>query len=147
MKVSKKTKKIRMFDGLPVIDADEDIILNVTKQDILNSKKKDPNNCAAAKAGKREFHRDVKVFLSRMYVKEGKHWIKYLTPTNAAREITSFDRGSNFEPGEYIFKAATPGQRLGYHSGKNHEKTGTGRGRKIHVTANVRISARGGYKK
>lgn len=136
-----------MFDGLPVIDADEDIILNVTKRDVLNSKKKDPNNCAAAKAGKREFRKDVKVFLSRMYIKENKHWVRYLTPTNAAREITSFDRGSQFEPGEYIFKAASPRQRLGTYRGTSHMSTGTGKKRKIHITANVRISARGGYKK
>lgn len=137
----------RMFEGLPVIDAKSDIVLNVTKKDVLNSKKKDPGSCAAAQAGKREFRRDVKVFLSRMYVRSKKGWVRYITPTNAAREIVSFDRGSEFIPGEYIFKAAGPGQKLGYRKVTNHKSTGMGQRRKLHVTANVRISAKEGWKR
>ena len=137
--MSKKHK--RLLDGLPVVDAVNDISIIVTKADIQNSKKKNPDECAAAQAGKRELHREVKVFMSRMYVKDvkNKQWIRFLTPHNVSREITSFDRGSSFEPGEYTFKAASAGQKLGTYHGKSTKKR-EGK-RKIHITQNVRVRA------
>lgn len=136
----KKQRKLRMLDGLPVVDADSDVVLHVTKKDVQNSKKKNPDECAAAQAGKRELKREVKVFLSRMYVKDKNKWIRYLTPSNAAREIVSFDRGAEFEPGEYKFKAATSGQRLGVtHPGPRPKKSK--HGTRQHKTGNVRIRA------
>lgn len=137
-----RTKSVRTIEGLPVVDADEDIIFEVTKRDVENSKKKDPANCAAAKAGKRILKTDVKVFLSRMYIKENKHWIRYLTPPSVSREIISFDRGSEFSPGEYVFKAASSQQRLGV-SRRGGKATGIGKKKQVHhFTHNIRISAR-----
>lgn len=139
----KKTRKIRTFEGLPVVDAKHDIVVNVTAAaDVKGSHKKNPNSCAAAVAGKRELRKDVRVFLSRMYVKEKKHWVRYVTSNNAAREIVSFDRGSAFEPGKYKFKAASEGQQLGYKKSNNHNSTGKGLKREHHMTTNVRISAK-----
>ena len=121
---TKKTRKTRTFEGLPVVDAKDDIVLNVSKHDVQISKKKDPAHCAAAEAGKRELKCEVKVYLSRMYVKTGKQWVRYVTPSNVSREIVSFDRGNQFEPGSYVFKAASISQRLGAHKGNNLKKTG-----------------------
>lgn len=149
MKTKKTNRTARTFEGLPVVDADKDMVIHVNAKDIANSIKKNPDKCAAANAGKRELRRDVKVFLSRMYVKadNGKKWIRYLTPSNAAREIVSFDRGSSFEPGDYKFKAASLGQRLGNSRSNNHKDTGNGHKRSQHITANVRVSAKEGWKK
>jgi hypothetical protein len=141
-----KNKKVRTFEGLPVIDADSDVTLEVTPQDIRIASKKNPEKCAAANAGKRELHTDVKVFLSRMYVKKSDKWVRYLTPHNASREIVSFDRGSEFEPGEYTFKAPSKTQRLGAVHNPTSKRTRTNQSeRKRHVTANVRISAKESY--
>lgn len=143
--MTKTKKKQRTFEGLPVVDADDNIVLHVTPTDVRIAKQKDPGHCAAAGAGRRALKTDVRVFLSRMYVKHKKHWTRYVTPGNATREIISFDRGSSFEPGEYVFKAASPGQRLGVQRGDVHASTGKGRRRKMHHTANVRMDARHSY--
>lgn len=146
-----KARKGRLFEGLPVVDADHDIALVITKADVSASTVKDPGNCAAARAGRRELKRDVRVFLSRMYVKEedrhGARWVRYLTPENAAREIVSFDRGSAFVPGEYNFVAPRLGQRLGAPRGLQHQETGTEpkKNRPHAMTTNVRPSAHTHY--
>src|SRR5258706_13584318 len=99
--MKKKTRKTRTFEGLPVIDATNDIELHVLPVDVKGASKKNPASCAAAKAGQRELKKDVRVFISRTYVKEKKNWVRYFTPQSASREIISFDRGSSFEPGTY----------------------------------------------
>ena len=142
----KKTarKRAATYEGLPLVDANEDVSLVITRNDSNQSKKKDPGNCAAALAGRREFKTEVRVYMSRMYVKDKskKRWVRYLVPSSVSREITSFDRGAGFEPGEYVFKAPSPAQRLGYKPiGGNKARTGKGR-KPHHQTANVRINAR-----
>lgn len=111
--MKKKTRKPRLFEGLPVVDADESIDLHVLAKDVNGANKRDPANCAAAKAGKRELGTDVRVFLSRTYVKSKDHWVRYITPQSAQREIISFDRGSSFQPGTYTIPAPSSGQKLG----------------------------------
>jgi hypothetical protein len=152
--MSKKAKKkyvkkgtIKMFDGMPVVDATEDIEINITAADVRNSKKKDPGGCAAAVAGKRELHTPVKVFLSRVYVKNPKkaEWVRFITPSSVAREIVSFDRSSLFEPGEYKFKAPGKTARLGYDTRRRPNNDHDRKKKKPHVTANVRLSAKGSY--
>src|SRR5258705_232007 len=98
-------RKDQLFEGLPLVDADNDIELHIKPIDIKNSRKNDAANCAAAKAGQRELKRDIRVFISRTYIKNKKHWVRFITPPSISREITSFDRGASFEPGEYTLKA------------------------------------------
>jgi hypothetical protein len=150
-KAKKKDKRRIMFEGLPVVDAAQDATVTITKADVANSKKKNPGACAAALAGERRFHKPVKVFLSRMYVKDNKQWVRFVTPGNMAREIVSFDRtpssqSGGFEPGEYTFKAPSPGQRLGYYRepGPKNENKNRKRAPR-HITANVRVSAKTSY--
>jgi hypothetical protein len=132
----------RKLDGLKVVDATEDLELRILPKDVKASKKKDPENCAAAVACKRTYHRDVKVFMSRMYVKDSKHkrWIRYIVPEAVAREIVAFDRGSEFMADNYLFKAPSENSRLGhYHSGKTKNRPPSSRRRApMHFTTNVR---------
>src|SRR5258708_4359720 len=122
----KKTKS-RKYDGLPVVDADKSIILQIGKQDISGSRKSDPANCAAARACKREFKKETRVFLTRMYVKEKTHWTRYITPESISREITAFDRGAAFAPGTYRAMRPSVSAKLGHTRGdrgtKPEEKT------------------------
>lgn len=118
----KKTRTTRTFEGLPVVDATQDIALHILPVDIKRAEKKDPASCAAAKAGQRELRKDVRVFLTRTYVKEKDHWVRYLTPESASREIVSFDRGSTFEPGTYVVKAPYETAKLGNYRGKVNRK-------------------------
>lgn len=141
----KKDRRVRMFEGLPVVDAAQDVTVTITAADVKNSKKKNPGACAAAVAGERRFHKPVKVFLSRMYVKDKDKWVRFVTPDNIAREIISFDRAQMFEPGDYKFKAPSPGQRLGTYTHRTNKENQTRNRRTQHITTNVRISAKESY--
>jgi hypothetical protein len=136
----------RLFEGMPVVDAAENVALVITKQDVSNSKQKDPGSCAAAMAGRREFKTDVRVFLTRTFVKDSAHkrWIRFQTPDAISREIIAFDRGAAFDPGEYELKAPTPAMRRGYIKKTGGKATGaSGKTmKKRHVTGNVRVSAK-----
>lgn len=141
---SKFTNHNRTFEGLPVVDANEDIALVIKKEDVNKSKVKDPAACAAALAGRREFKTDVRVFLTRTFIKDNKNkqWIRFYTPESMSREITSFDRGATFEPGEYKLKSMPMSQRAGYKKPTGPKKE-TGRPtHKKHITANVRVNAK-----
>lgn len=133
-------KKITLYKGLPIIDSDNDLEINITKNDVLRAKRNEPANCAAAIATKRILGKDVEVHISRTYVKSNKKWIRYLTPESIAREIVSFDRAGIFDPGNYIFKTPTISQRLG-NPRSGHQISGK-KNRKQHSTNNIRESAK-----
>lgn len=139
-------KKIRLYKGLPLVDATKDLDICVTKLDVSKSRKNDPSNCAAANATKRILKTEVEVHISRVYVKDNKkrQWVRFLTPHSVSREITSFDRGASFEPGNYTIKAPSHAQKLGYPKSSRHTRTNNGnklKGKK-HITANIRESVR-----
>ncbi len=141
-----RTAASSLYKGLPLIDADKDLEIEVLKSDVTKSRRNDPGNCAAAIASKRMLKTDVEVHISRTYVKspDGKAWIRFLTPEAIGREITSFDRSSVFEPGEYVLKAPGRSCRLDAPYPKRRGiDTGTGRKKiKRHITVNIRESAR-----
>lgn len=137
-KTKSKAYKVRLLEGLPVVDGTKDIMITVNSQDIKDARKNSPASCAAARAGERIFNTEVRVFLARTYIKRKDKWERYLTPVSASREIVSFDRGASFEPGEYKIKTPSPAQQLGVHRGRS---TRTGEGDKRvthHKTARVR---------
>lgn len=136
--MKKSRRKTRLYEGLKVIDATEPVNLEITKLDIKNAKKSDPANCAAAVAGKRTLHKEVRVFLTRTYVKEKSHWVRYVTPESVSREITSFDRGAAFEPGIYQMNRPSKTAKLGAHRGYSTARTGAKRRALYHSTVNVR---------
>ena len=109
--------KLMKINGLPVIDSTRDLNVDVQVRDIKQAKKNDPGNCAIAKAIKRETGKDAKVFLTRTYVKEKDHWERYTTPLRASREIVSFDRSQQFDPGNYKVNCPGTGQTLRYQRG------------------------------
>jgi hypothetical protein len=129
----------RTLEGLPVIDATHGLRLKIKKPDITGSSKADPTNCAAARALKREAGADARVYLTRTYVKVGRVWMRFMTPESISREITAFDRGAAFEPGEYVLTPPSVTQRLGAVKPTGPKKTRNGRStRPRHVTASVR---------
>jgi hypothetical protein len=139
-------RKPHLYKGLPLIDAPLGISveLEIVKSDVTGARRNDPALCAAARAAQRHFKTDVEVHLSRTYVKtkDKKAWIRYRTPEAISREIVSFDRSSQFEPGSYMLKAAPASDRLGQHKGASTPKTGAKKRRAMHFTANVRESAK-----
>ena len=135
-----KVKKTRTMEGLPVKDAMNPLMIHIKTCDITGSSKADASNCAAARALKRELGSEARVYLTRTYVKVGKVWARFITPESISREITAFDRGAQFESGEYVLNPPSPTMRLDYKKKPTGPKKSTN-GKKTsarHVTASVR---------
>jgi hypothetical protein len=101
------------IQGIDVIDANEEIEVTITPNDIKLGKKKSAHECAAARALCREHHAEAAtVHLSRAYIKKNGKWWRYSVPPMLRSEVVAFDRGGNFAPGDYTLKTVQPTVRL-----------------------------------
>jgi hypothetical protein len=98
---------MRLIDGQPVGNAAKSIRITITPDDIKKGKPLEPNACAIARAVLREVPgaTDVMAHLDCVYIRRGQGWLRYKTPEYARREITAFDRGGWFAPGDVELKA------------------------------------------
>lgn len=135
----------RLFPNVTfAYDSNQAIEISVNNKDCSDAKRKDSANCALARAAKRELKADGAIIgLSSSYIIRGAKAIRFATPEAVQREIVSFDRNQNFEPGEYRLVPKSPTNRLGQIrnrkvGGKNKNAT-----RKIHHSVNVRVLPRG----
>lgn len=132
------------IDGIPVINARRPMTLTITPQDIAKADRKEPADCAVARACRRATHaKEVRVHLGRVYVRVNDgNWTRYMTPKYMRQEIIAFDRGGQFEPGEYTLSAPQPSKQSGKRQGgKNPKAPSGGRGKKrkpYHIVTNVR---------
>ncbi len=101
------------INDLPVIDASKKITITITPKDVLKGNTKDPGACAAAQACIREVPKctAARVHLGRTYLQLDKKWVRFQTPEALRSEIISFDRGHEFQPGEYVLRAMAPSER------------------------------------
>jgi hypothetical protein len=89
--------------GLPIVDGPKERIV-YQEGDIKGSKMGSPEDCAAARALRRENGvMAVSVFRGRTYVKFKDRVERYVTSSRLRQETISFDRGSpdSFLEGEY----------------------------------------------
>lgn len=135
------------INGTPVKDADEKIVVTITKTDVQTGSLKEAKSCAAANALCRQTGaKEARVHFSRAYLKQGKVWKRYLVQDALRAEIIAFDRGGKFEPGEYVLSPVTPNLRLDAptrakgdgRSGKKHPQKGNRPKRPYHVVSGVR---------
>lgn len=132
---------IHAIDGLPVIDAKKPLKLTINKNDVAKTDRKESADCAVARACRRETHAiEARVHLGRVYLKTSAgSWTRYLTPRPLRSEIIAFDRGGQFEPGEFMLGAPTPTKTLGKRRGGTKKAKRTGKQRqKPTVVHNVR---------
>ena len=103
-------RKVTSINGLPVLDAKAPLTLHILDKDCKNADNKNPADCVVARAIRRETRAiEARVHLGRVYVKTNKdHWTRYLTPKSMREEIIIFDRGGNFDPGEFELRAPPP---------------------------------------
>jgi len=99
-------------DVTTIKDAKRHIDIEVTKEDALGANNKSPSTCALAKALCRTFDGAI-VSVSRAYLIKGKVATRYMVPDSISRELVSFDRHSDFAPGEYTLHAPGTRERLG----------------------------------
>ena len=110
-----------------IIDAKKAVQIHVTDKDCKSAEPLNPTECAMARAAKREFKVDAVVIgVSTSYLIKGKKATRFNTPESVAREIVSFDRHSDFQPGNYQLVPKSPTNRLNHRSGpkkpnKNHQ--------------------------
>lgn len=114
--------EVRMKDGLPVVEAEADLYVYVTEEDISCGVRKDPCRCAIAQAVKRsvghvggeaEIHRGI------AYVKapdeEGEMvWRRFRLGPRTRQRVEMFDKTGIADPAGYLLKAPTKTQRLDY---------------------------------
>lgn len=127
-------------------DARKALILEITDRDVKSSKEKDPSNCAAAVACKRqEKVKNARVHVTQTYIDRGKYWERYTTPNRMRTEIVSFDRGAMFTASEYTLKVPDESHKLGAYVYKKREDKrknhAGGSPRTYYSTSGVRASA------
>lgn len=123
-----------------IVDADYPIDIAVDKEDCRDAKQLDPTNCALARAAKRAFNADAVVIgINTSYIIRGKRAVRFATPEHVTREIVSFDRSGDFEPGTYKLVPKAPTSRLGVNKKSYHKKKEKGAVSKIQHSARVRI--------
>ena len=144
-KLYKKKDKItvprslhRLFPNVKkAYDASDSIEVKVITRDCEISTKKDPTECAMAKALKRELKASkVIIGMTSSYVINGDTAVRFQTPGSVQKELVSFDRHKDFEPGDYYLKPHSKTNKLGYP--KEPGKSGKSVKRAYHKTARVR---------
>lgn len=137
---------LKQIDGLPILDAKKALVLTINDNDINKADRKEPADCAVARACRRDAHvKEVRVHLGRIYARQNEgNWLRYMTPRSLRSEIIAFDRGGKFAPGEYTLAAPTPSKKTGKAQGTKTNKTNKNRNRKMkqrrppHVVTDVR---------
>jgi hypothetical protein len=150
--MTKKNKKVtsslprslhKLFPQVETtVDADYPIEVLVNQDDCDGATQLDPTNCALARAAKRDLKADAVVIgVGTSYIIRGKNAVRFNTPERVAREIVSFDRNHDFEPGVYKLIPKAPTSRLGRSTQYNKSKGGANKTatRKVHHSARVRI--------
>lgn len=125
-----------------VRDARRTIEVNVLPIDATSGRKKDPNACALVKACLRERIADAAIIgLAYSWLIKKNVATRYKTSVGVSREITSFDRHQDFQPGkDYKLSKVSPRMRMG---AKQWPKTGPHKTKRVqtqrvHHTAHVR---------
>ena len=105
----------RLFPNVTqAFDADKPVEISVKPRDCKESEKLNPAECALARAAKSEMKADGAIIgMSTSYIIRGNTAVRFATPESVQREIVSFDRHGDFEPGEYYLNPKPTSSRLG----------------------------------
>lgn len=107
--------------GVRVVDATKPLRLSITDEDCKYGNKKEHHTCAAAVALLRQGEgAEVRVHVSRAYVKRGRKWVRYKVPASMRAEIIAFDRGGTFSPGEFVLSPVQDSVKLGKPKAKDY---------------------------
>ncbi len=127
-----------------VLDGGRNVTIEVTEKDEKIAHKKSHKTCAMAIACKRKFECDgVIISVTRAYLVKGKTARRYKLPESVSREVVSFDRHGEFEPGEYELTKIPPSSRLDrvIKHGNGHGPNRTTSERKhLHRTGGIRTA-------
>lgn len=97
-----------------VKDAKRDISISVTVRDCQGGDSLKPDNCAMAKACKREGFQHAIISKSVAYLIKDNMAVRFRVPNALRTEIVSFDRNHDFRPGEFTLKSPVTTEKLGF---------------------------------
>lgn len=107
-----KHQVIGMPEDFPIIDADEEVEVVVSSEDIRLGRQHDPEQCAFARAERRSAGDVVRVeaLKTTLYLIYSDHAERYRLTTQAQNAIKAFDdsSGKKMKPGTYVLKPITP---------------------------------------
>jgi hypothetical protein len=129
-----------------VVDAKRGIKIHVSPKDSKPDGRRKHQECAMAVACKRQFNLDgVIISRERAYTIKNNVATRYLFSSSVSKEIVSFDRGGEFNPGDYKLCRPSKSARLGKYQGSKNSgpKLSKPRPRFRHVTQHIRTSILG----
>ncbi len=102
-----------MYPDRELVDADENLEIDVIRQDVTKSEPLDPRGCAIARCVKREYDvQDAVIYKSVAYLVYEDQIVRYKLNHGVQEEIVSFDRSKSFAPGHYHLNRPAPAHRL-----------------------------------
>jgi hypothetical protein len=112
------------INGKRVVDATKPIKITITPKDISKGDNKNPSGCAAAQAAMHSVPDCIsaRVHIGRVYIEQEKRWVRYNTSDALRTEIVAFDRGGQFEPGEYTLRPISANETQEGRARKRGEK-------------------------
>jgi hypothetical protein len=141
MKTRIPQRIIRNFPKVTEVrDATKSIVVTVDKIDAEGGKSKNPEECALARACIRKKIADGAIIgIGTTWLIKGTVATRYKTSTGVAREITSYDRHHDFQPGkDYVLGKVSPTNRFGHRPGRKSGKSGKEPTIHRHKTINIR---------
>jgi hypothetical protein len=109
----------RTFNGLPIVEAEHELRLQLMPDDIDNADRKSFDNCVFARACKRQFAAQKIVLMkTTAYIsmpdENGNLRVeRFLIPPQAQQIIKNFDKGKKIKPNTaFYFKPPTSGRTL-----------------------------------
>jgi len=111
-----------------VVDATEDLPVEVTPRDAASKAVRNHKECALAAACRRITQNKAIISRSRAYLIDGDVAVRYEIGSAVTRELTSFDRGAGFATGTYLLRKPTEAHVLGAphaHRDDGGQHTGT----------------------
>lgn len=116
------------INGKKVVDARRKAKILITQRDTKEGDNKNPSDCAAARAARRDIPEclNARVHIGRVYVEQKDKWVRYFTPEALRTEIIAFDRGGTFQPGEYELKPPSASET---ESARHAQRSGATRSR------------------
>lgn len=110
----------KLYPGVKTVhDSNASIEIEVTAKDCSTGKMKEPDECAMARAIKRQLHATGAIVgPAYTYIIKGTKAFRFKTSPAVKTELTSFDRHRDFAEGVYAVSRICPSNRLGSHNDK-----------------------------
>lgn len=128
---------MKKIDGQLVVNAKRPVTFVVTTADIKKAARKSNPGCVIAVSCMRELEATAaKVHVARTFLNLGGKWTRFKTSKALRTELIAYDKGGEFEPGEYELIPPSPSDLEPRPANKNPDKRK--RRRPMHIVGGIR---------